>query len=248
MFGRRFELDGRPATIGLLMDITQRRIAEQAQAAALAEAERLAQVRSDFLANMSHEIRTPLSAMLGLAQVGLREDAGRRSSEAFSRILESGQLLLGVINDILDFSKIEAGKLSVEKACRSIRARRSIARWTSRPRRPRPRALSSRSKSPLDLPATCLGDELRLSQVLVNLLANAVKFTETGRVSLSASREGNWLRFDVADTGIGMHPDQVGRLFRPFEQADSSTTRRFGGTGLGLAISQPAGGVDGRRT
>ncbi|MBK6971857.1 MAG: PAS domain S-box protein [Sterolibacteriaceae bacterium] len=223
-------------TVGYTRDITERKTLEAAREAALLEAQRLARVRSEFLANMSHEIRTPLSAILGLAQVGLREDAGRRSGDAFARIVESGELLLGVINDILDFSKIEAGKLSVESVsfdpCEAIdRAVDFTAAQAEA------KGLEFAVEEAADLPASCLGDALRLSQVLVNLLSNAVKFTEAGRVGLSASRDGDWLRFDIVDTGIGMQPDQVGRLFQPFEQADSSTTRRFGGSGLGLAIS-----------
>ncbi len=223
-------------TVGYVRDITAQKTVEAARETALLEAQRLARVRSEFLANMSHEIRTPLSAMLGLAEVGLRDDSGRRSADVFARILESGQLLLRVINDILDFSKIEAGKLNVERVpfdpCEAIdRAVDYVAAQA------RAKGLAFEVDESPDLPAACLGDALRVSQVLVNLLSNAVKFTPNGKVSVSASREGQWLRFDVVDSGIGMQPEQLGRLFRPFEQADTSTTRRYGGTGLGLAIS-----------
>ena len=223
-------------TVGYARDITERKVLDAAREAALAEAQRLARVRSDFLANMSHEIRTPLAAILGLAQVGLRGDAGRRTAETFARILDSGQLLLGVINDILDFSKIEAGKLTVENAafdpCEAVDRAVDFVSAQAEEKR-----LAFIVEEAADLPAVCSGDKLRVSQVLVNLLSNAVKFTERGRVSLKVSRETEWLRFDVVDTGIGMSPGQVERLFQPFEQADTSTTRRFGGTGLGLAIS-----------
>jgi PAS domain S-box-containing protein len=223
-------------TVGYARDITERKALDVAREAALAEAQRLARVRSDFLANMSHEIRTPLAAILGLAQVGLRGGSGRGNAETFARILDSGQLLLGVINDILDFSKIEAGKLTVENAafdpCEAIdRAVDFVSAQAEE------KQLMFTVEEAVDLPAICAGDKLRLSQVLVNLLSNAVKFTERGSVSLKVTRDAGWLRFDVVDTGIGMAPDHVERLFRPFEQADSSTTRRFGGTGLGLAIS-----------
>ena len=223
-------------TVGYVRDITQQKALDAAREAALQEAQRLARVRSEFVANMSHEIRTPLSAMLGLAEVGLRDDLGRRSAQVFARILESGQLLLRVINDILDFSKIEAGKFSVESVpfdpCEAIDRAVDYVRAQARAK-----GLAFEVDEAADLPASCLGDALRVSQVLVNLLSNAVKFTTVGEVGVSALREGQWLRFEVVDSGIGMHPDQVGRLFRPFEQADTSTTRRFGGTGLGLAIS-----------
>jgi len=223
-------------TVGYARDITERKALEAAREAALAEAQRLARVRSDFLANMSHEIRTPLAAILGLAQVGLRGDIGRRTAETFARILDSGQLLLGVINDILDFSKIEAGKLTVENTafdpCEAIDRAVDFVSAQAEEKR-----LDFIVDEAVDLPSVCAGDKLRVSQVLVNLLSNAVKFTEHGTVTLRALCEPDWLRFDVVDTGIGMHAELVERLFRPFEQADTSTTRRFGGTGLGLAIS-----------
>jgi len=186
---------------------------------------------------MSHEIRTPMNAVLGLAQVGLRESEKRKSWETFTRILDSGQLLLGIVNDILDFSKIEAGRLSLEKRLFSpgdvidqavnLVASRAYAK-----------GLAFRLEEPADLPELCSGDDLRIVQVLVNLLSNAIKFTRQGRVTLSAWREGQELCFRVADTGIGMNPAQLARLFKPFEQADYSTSRLFGGTGLGLAISK----------
>ena len=201
------------------------------------EAERLARVKSEFLANMSHEIRTPLNAVLGFAQIGQRESRGRKSSEYFQRIVDSGQLLLGVINDILDFSKIEAGKLGVESRPFNLRA--VIANTTSFV------ATTAKSKGldyavshEPDLPEWVLGDAQRLQQILLNLLSNAVKFTEKGEVRLRIAREGKDIYFRVIDTGIGMSEEQMSRLFSPFEQADGSTTRKYGGTGLGLAISR----------
>ena len=237
VYGRAIVHDGRPAVIGLLLDVTQRKAAERAQAEALAEARRLAAVRSEFLANMSHEIRTPLNAVLGLAQVGMRDSVGRRAQHTFHRILDSGQLLLGIVNDVLDFSKIEAGKLELERAPfdlgmaidRAVHLSAAAAF---------DKGLAFNVHEAADLPQRCQGDALRLSQVLVNLLSNAVKFTERGHVDLAVCREGDELVLRVADSGIGMGEDQVARLFQPFEQADGSTTRRFGGTGLGLAISK----------
>ncbi len=230
--------EGRPRiAFGAVQDITARKLAEVARERALAEAERLAQARSDFLANMSHEIRTPLNAVLGMAQIGLRESHGRKAEQAFGRILSSGQLLLGVVNDILDFSKIEAGKLNLDRTPFNLgSAIDHVLDLTAG--RAYAKGLSIELNEAADLPKVCLGDQLRLSQVLVNLLGNAIKFTERGRVALEVRRDGADLSFRVADSGIGMSAEQQTRLFRPFEQADGSTTRRFGGTGLGLAISK----------
>ena len=205
--------------------------------AARDEAEHLARVKGDFLANMSHELRTPLNGVLGFAELGLRtsEDA-RKTREAFERIINSGKLLLGVINDILDFSKIEAGKLKTESLpvalCELLNHCLDLVRE---------RAQTKQLKLDLvctdNLPKTALTDPLRLQQVLLNLLGNAVKFTEKGSVTLSAALDDQTLVFRVTDTGIGMDPAQISTLFQPFIQADTSTTRKFGGTGLGLAIS-----------
>ena len=219
----------------VLQEMFERRRVERAHVLARAEAERLAQARSEFLANMSHEIRTPLNAILGLAQMGIRNSSGRHAEQQFIRINESGQHLLGVINDILDCAKIEAGKLKVEHipiepgkvidSALTLTAERAYARHLK---------FFVRESG---LPASCRSDPLRLSQVLVNMLGNAIKFTDTGSISLEARVEAGLLCIRISDTGIGMTPEQVERLFLPFEQADSSTTRRFGGSGLGLSIS-----------
>ncbi|MBL8491711.1 MAG: PAS domain S-box protein, partial [Rhodocyclaceae bacterium] len=234
--GRAFLFEGRPAVIGIALDIGEQKRAEAAREAALAEALRLARVRGEFVANMSHEIRTPLNAVLGLAQVGARESAGRKSQATFDRILESGQHLLGVVDDVLDFSKIEAGKLALEEAEVETAAvvDRAIALTAARAYA---KGLDFEIDEARDLPIAFRGDSLRLVQVLVNLLSNAIKFTHEGRVGLSAETHGGDLLLTVADTGIGMDAGQLERLFQPFEQADGSTTRRYGGTGLGLAIS-----------
>jgi signal transduction histidine kinase len=184
-----------------------------------------------------HEPRDPhpLNAILGLAQIGQRDCAGLQTRQQFIRIVESGQHLLGIVNDVLDSAKIEAGKLSVEQiaidpgqvidSAITLSAERAFAR-----------GLDFRVRES-GLPARCQGDPLRLSQVIVNLLGNAIKFTERGSVTLEARADHATLYLSVSDTGIGMSPEQIERLFKPFEQADSSTTRRFGGTGLGLSIS-----------
>ena len=204
--------------------------------AAREEAERLSRIKSEFLANMSHEIRTPLNGVLGLAQIGAR-DHGGHAREVFEQINASGRLLLGVINDILDFSKIEAGKLRID--LQPLRLQELLERAVATVReRADEKGLALRIDLDASLPESCISDALRLEQVLLNLLSNAVKFTPKGEVCLSACAQGDRLMLAVTDTGIGMGPGQLERLFRPFEQADGSTTRRFGGTGLGLTISK----------
>jgi PAS domain S-box-containing protein len=219
-------------------DATERQRAEAERERMRAEAERLARIKGEFLANMSHEIRTPLNGMLGLAQIGYRDSAGReKARETFGRILDSGRLLLTIINDILDFSKIEAGKLVIEAVPLSPAQLVDEALGALTVGAAAKDLVLVGEKAP-DLPAACLGDPVRISQILLNLLSNAVKFTRQGEVRLSARREGEELVFCVADSGIGISPADLERLFRPFEQADSSTTRKYGGTGLGLAISR----------
>ena len=218
------------------MDATERRALECARESALQEAERLAQARSEFLANMSHEIRTPLNGVLGLAQIAHRDpavDPGTR--ETFGRILDAGRTLLGVVDNVLDFSRIEAGKVQVEAVPTDLRALVEEVMTSIRPLAAA-RGIEVRVEVAPTLPPRCATDPVRVKQVLLNLLANAVKFTERGEVTLRVSREGARLQLVVRDTGIGIREEQVSRIFRAFEQADTSTTRRFGGTGLGLAI------------
>jgi signal transduction histidine kinase/CheY-like chemotaxis protein len=201
------------------------------------EAERLARAKSEFLANMSHEIRTPLNGVLGMAQVGRRKCGDPRACRAFDQILKSGQLLLGIINDILDLAKIEAGKLTVEQVPILLADTLEHAVELVRERATEQGLTLTLDIAP-DLPRRCLGDPLRIGQILLNLLSNAVKFTAHGGVNLQALRDGDHLLLRVADSGIGMSPEQIAKLFQPFEQAESSTTRRYGGTGLGLAIGK----------
>ncbi len=218
-------------------DISERLAAEAAREAALSEAERLARVRTEFLTNMSHEIRTPLNAVLGLAEVAARGDRDRPPEETFRMILDSGQVLLGVVNDILDFSKIEAGKLRTESQPFDLGPVIDRAVALVAPRIFAKGLRFSIDEAP-DLPWRLRGDALRLTQVLGNLLSNAQKFTEHGGVELRVWCDLHDLWFTVTDSGIGIEPGQLKRLFTPFEQADSSTTRRFGGSGLGLVISR----------
>ena len=221
---------------------------------AAAQAESSNQIKSEFLANMSHEIRTPMTAILGYAELlqsdrDLRMTAEQRS-EAIRTIQRNGQHLLQVINDILNISKIEAGKMEIERIrCSPVQALaevQSLMRIRADDKRLR---LSVEFAGPI--PETIETDPVRLKQILVNLVGNAIKFTETGSVRLitrlaaglstdtaqTACSEA-FLQFDIVDTGIGMSADETSRLFQPFVQVDSSTTRKFGGTGLGLTISK----------
>ncbi len=200
------------------------------------EAERLALAKSDFLANMSHEIRTPLNAVLGLAQLGIGRSADPVAARSgFERIVRSGRHLLGVINDILDYSKVESGKLDIENLpCNLSHLVKEVLELVSE------RADAKNLRLRIEYKAThdwVMLDTLRATQILVNLLSNAIKFTDKGRVVLSVEQRDGRLLFAVTDTGVGLSPEQQSRVFTAFEQADSSTTRKFGGTGLGLSIS-----------
>ena len=195
------------------------------------------QIKSAFLANMSHEIRTPINGVLGLAQIGARDSKDQKTREIFNRLRDSGSHLLSVINDILDFSKIEAGMLRVESAPFHLGmiVNDSVA-MVAESARDKKLALTVASSS--GVPEWAEGDGKRLEQILLNLLSNAIKFTERGKVTLKVSVADKNVMFQVTDSGIGMSEDQIAKLFQSFEQADSSTTRKYGGTGLGLAISR----------
>ncbi len=199
-------------------------------------AETASTAKSAFLANMSHEIRTPISAVLGLARIGTHKSQEAVAQRTFQQISDAGNHLLGVINDVLDISKIEAGKLSIETGDLSL-AELIAEVMQLNGQRAEEKGLHLTSHIEPGLPAWIRGDEMRVRQILVNLLSNAIKFTERGEVKLLAERTADELRLTVSDPGIGLAPEAISRLFQPFEQADNSTTRKFGGTGLGLAIS-----------
>ncbi len=218
------------------VDISVQKSAAQARERALVAAEDLARMRSEFLSNMSHEIRTPLNGVMGFAEIGFRHyQNSDKALNAFTKIRESGTRLLGVVNEILDFSKIEAGKMRIEQV--PINLHEVLNQSVDLLReQAKARQINLSLEMAPDLPVACMGDSLRLGQILLNLLSNAVKFTEAGSVVLAAEVAGDELVFRVSDTGIGMSPEQMTHLFNPFQQVDSSVTRRFGGTGLGLAI------------
>ncbi|MGM9486142.1 response regulator [Ideonella sp. YS5] len=205
-------------------------------------AEEASRAKSDFLANMSHEIRTPMNAILGMSQLAMRTALDSRQQNYVQKIHAAAESLLGIVNDILDFSKVEAGKLDVEAVDFDLgEVLDNLANVLGM--KAEEKGLELVYVEPPDLPQALVGDPLRLSQVLLNLGNNAVKFTERGEVALTVQKkaqdpDGVELHFEVRDTGMGIAPAQLERLFQPFEQADASTSRRHGGTGLGLAISR----------
>jgi CheY-like chemotaxis protein len=227
---------------GVLMmteDITQQRRTREILREAQVQAEAASRAKSEFLANMSHELRTPMTAILGY--VDLLSEA-RRDETAFAEhigtIRRNADHLLTIINDVLDLSKIEAGKMTAEVvACSPARISAEVLELHGA--RASERGLRLGLNVQGEIPAEIRTDPTRLRQILMNLVGNAVKFTEQGEVVLSVGLEPGdepRLRFSVKDTGIGIEPDRLRSLFQPFAQADSSVTRRFGGTGLGLAI------------
>ncbi len=237
------DASGKPTDMfGVTQDITDFKRLEGELVGARQKAEEATQMKSMFLANMSHEIRTPMNAIIGLSHLALKTELTPKQRDYVGKIHNAGTSLLTVINDILDFSKIEAGRLDIESIPFGLdKVIQQVAVVTGE--KAHDKGLEFLVDVPHGIPENLVGDPLRLGQVLTNLVNNAVKFTTKGEIRVKAElleRTGDKakLRFSVRDTGIGMSPDQVARLFQPFTQADMSTTRKHGGTGLGLTISR----------
>ncbi|OKO81549.1 hypothetical protein AC630_14200 [Bradyrhizobium sp. AS23.2] len=240
---QRVQFEGRPAMITGLADISDRKRMEGELHKAIWASEQATRAKSDFVANMSHELRTPLNAIIGYSEI-LFEDAqsaGRElEMEDLRKIQDAGKHLLGLIDNILDLSKIEAGKMTLYLETFELRPMIDSVAATVTP-------LAKKTGNALavncaDEIGTIHSDLTKVRQTLFNLLSNACKFTRSGTITLSARRDtneaGDWIEFQVLDTGIGMTPDQQAKIFEAFTQADASTTRTYGGTGLGLAITK----------
>ena len=230
------------AVVALYEDISDRKAAEAAMREARDLAERVARARSAFLANMSHEIRTPMNAVLGFVELVLDTELAPEQRRALELVRTSSEALLTILNDILDYSKIEAEHLELESIPFDL-PKVVHATATLLAVRAREKHLELTVDVPPDVPQMVRGDPTRVRQVLMNLIGNAIKFTEEGEVDVSASvtqRDGDEaaVQFRVRDTGIGISEEQLGSIFKEFTQADASMTRRYGGTGLGLAISR----------
>ncbi len=230
-------------SMATFVDITELKRAEEALRRATREAEHASRAKGDFLATMSHELRTPLNAILGMTHLALSAELPPRQEYHLRIIDQASRGLLALLNDILDFSKIEADMLTLESASFSLDELLDELTLLLGPQIQAKGLAFVAGREP-EVPVGLMGDSLRLRQVLVNLVGNAMKFTERGEVTVfvqsgPVSSEGLVdLRITVRDTGLGMSPEQLERLFEPFTQADSSTTRRYGGTGLGLSISK----------
>ncbi|EPG66040.1 MHYT domain-containing protein [Leptospira wolffii] len=220
---------------GVILDITERRNMEEALRQEKEKAELAAITKTAFLANMSHEIRTPMNAILGFTEVLLSENLKREHRSHLETVKNSAKSLLRLLNDILNTAKLEKGAVELEaigfslfKLLGELKSSLGIGA--------RKKNLQFEVMRDPSVPEFYIGDSLRIRQILTNLIGNAVKFTDSGKVTLGVERQGENLHFYVKDTGIGIHSDRLEKIFEPFTQADVSTSRRFGGTGLGTTI------------
>lgn len=240
IFLHAMQLEGQPVIQAIMRDVSERRAAEAAREAVREAALQMARAKSAFVANVSHEIRTPMHGILGMASLLQKTPLDPRQLDYVGTLKSSAESLLAIINDILDFSKIEAGKLDIEQIAFSPGdlVHDVVALFSARML---DKDIELKLSVDPSTPEALLGDPVRIRQILLNLVDNAIKFTDHGTVELHAEFEPGdeaiACRFHVCDTGIGISPETQARLFQAFTQADATTTRRYGGTGLGLAVS-----------
>ncbi|WP_300378359.1 ATP-binding protein [Henriciella sp.] len=246
--GRIIWLEGNPtvirdengkavSVINTLRDVTERREREDALAAARREAEAATEAKSDFLSNMSHEIRTPLNGILGFTKLVSETELNAEQADYLDNIRSAGTMLREIVDDILDFSKVEAGRIELDNQPFSLNdAMEDVVSLVEAARGRKSTVLAQHVYA--DSPVYINADETRLRQILTNLVGNAAKFTESGRVDVNARIVGDQLEIAVRDTGPGIPADKLDRVFEGFRQADSTITRRYGGSGLGLSISR----------